>query len=588
MRAAVKRVAHIRRTRYALAVVIALALTATALTMPSGSSGHPERTTVFPNPQGGSVPVHRNRGPAIVVCKRDSLSRLRSAFRTRPLALRGRLRLLRRCRFRSIQSAVNAAKSGYRILIMPGVYQEEASRAVPVGGYQQPPCANDYVETEGFTNTAPPPAGPASNDPPVRPNRNYQVKCPNSKNLIEVVGDPTPEPNPAAPSPAVCRQLCNLQISGMGRTPSDVLIQGDRKKMDVLRIDRASGIYLSNFTVEQGAFNDIDLVEVNGFRISRVIARYGQDYGILSFTAINGLYEHIEAYGNGDSGVYPGSNAKGCNVDLNSYGTCETGATAANPRAGCGQPTTELRNINSHDNVLGYSGTAGNSTWVHDSNFHDNNTGLATDSFASGHPGMPQECFKWEHNQIHSNNNDFFTAERQAYCNKTPFALRSRDIVCPQFQTAVGTGALIGGGNRDLFRDNDVYDNWRWGVALIAVPAAIRGDNDPAHQTDTSNGSQFIDNRMGKTPAGVRAPNGTDFFWDEEGVRNCWHGNTSASGAGHQSVPASGVPDCPGSDAYHPSNPATQAMLLPCTAWDPKANPRPVACDWFDVPSKPQ
>ena len=105
------------------------------------------------------------------------------------------------------------------------------------------------------------------------------------------------------------------------------------------------------------------------------------------------------------------------------------------------------------------------------------------------------------------------------------------------------------------------------------------------HQTDTSNGSQFVNNRMGI--AGNRsAPNGTDFFWDEEGVRNCWQGNTSQSGPSHQSTPSS-LPGCPGSDTYHPANPATQSMLVPCTAWDPANNPRPVGCDWFDVPPKP-
>ncbi len=87
-------------------------------------------------------------------------------------------------------------------------------------------------------------------------------------------------------------------------------------------MDRAWGIYLRNFAVEQASFNNVDLVEVNGFRISKVVARYGQDYGILSFTSTNGLYDHVEAYGNGDSGIYPGSTEKGCPVDPNAYGLC--------------------------------------------------------------------------------------------------------------------------------------------------------------------------------------------------------------------------------------------------------------------------
>ena len=107
----------------------------------------------------------------------------------------------------------------------------------------------------------------------------------------------------------------------------------------MLRIDRADGIYLRNFTVEQGAFNDIDLVEVDGFRVSKVVARYAQNYGVLSFTATHGLYDHDVAYGNGDSGLYPGSTMKGCSTDggidpdTDVYGTCEATRAAATPRS---------------------------------------------------------------------------------------------------------------------------------------------------------------------------------------------------------------------------------------------------------------
>jgi hypothetical protein len=579
--------------RPTLRSVLTPAVLAIALALPGAAAAHPERGTKFPDPHTGSVPNFRTTGPLLVVCKPDSLSRLKFGFRGDSAGLRTRVKQLRSCGFRNIQAAVNAAHSNARILIMPGIYREDPSRHVAVGGFGQPPCANNYVETEGFTNTAPPPAGPASNDPPVRPDRNYAVNCPNSKNLIEVVGDPRPEPTPLDPTLPLCLQKCNLQITGGGKGPGAVLIQGDRRKIDVFRIDRANGIYLGNFMIEQGWFNDVDIVEVDGFHVTGIVARYAQNYGILSFTAIHGLYDHIEAYNNGDSGVYPGSNQKGCNVDPNVNPTyCDAGSSADNPRASCGELTTELKQINSHDNVLGYSGTAGNSTWVHDSEFHDNVAGLTTDSFASGHPGMPQECFKWEHNRIHSNNTNYFTAERQDYCNKVPFESRPKEIVCPQFQAPVGIGILIAGGDRDLFQNNLVYDNWRWGAGVIGVPAAIRGDSDPSHQTDTSLGNQFLNNQMGMRPDGSAAPNGVDFYWDGEGSGNCWQGNTSKSGPGRQSnlgnlAPPGSLPGCPGSAVYSPNNPAVSSTLVPCTAWDPKNNPRPVACDWFDTPPKP-
>ncbi|MGI8557628.1 MAG: hypothetical protein ACR2ND_04875 [Solirubrobacteraceae bacterium] len=493
-----------------------------------------------------------------------------------PVEYQQRVALLDQCGFHDIQAAVNAAQSGYRIQIMPGLYQEQPSRDVPVGSPGQPPCQNNYVTVEGDFRFAPPPVGPASNDPPDRADRNYAINCPNSKNLIAVVGDTRPEPNPLAPILPQCLRLCNLQIEGMGRGPEDVVIQGDRRKSDALRIDRANGIYLTNFTVEQAAFNDIDLVELDGFAVDNVITRYAQNYGVLSFTATHGLYDHITAYNNGDSGVYPGSTMKGCGVNPNQYGTCEA--------SGCGQPSIEIRNSVSYGNTLGYSGTAGNSTYVHDNKFFDNASGLATDSFASGHPGMPQECFDWERNQIYSNNNNVFAADRQAYCAATPFANRPREIVCPQFQAPVGTGVVMGGANRDLLKNNYIYDNWRQGVLLLSVPAAIRGDTDPTHQTDTSNGNQFIANFMGQAPDGSRQPNGLEFRWDGGGKGNCFQDNTMRSGHGSDPVL---LPACPGAPIYLPPLSAVTASQLPCTAWDPNTNPEPVGCDWFTTPPRP-
>jgi hypothetical protein len=561
-----------------------LALLALVL-VPVAAQAHPERPTKFPEYKVAGPPKYRTTGPALVVCQKDSRARLKQLYKGKGKktrrTLKRKLALLKKCRFSEIQPAVNAAKSGYRILIMPGVYTEPSARKVPFGEYQKEPCPNDYAVTEGF-DQPPPPAGPTSNDPPIRPDRNMHLKCPNAKNLIAVVGDARPETDSTAPLEPECNRLCNLQIEGYGKTYKDVVISSDRVKTDVMRIDRAYGIYLRRFTIENGAFNGIDIVETDGFQVKDIEARFNQNYGILSFTATNGLYDRIDAHHNGDSGVYPGSGMKGCalqNHDV--YGTCQ--------ELGCQRSTTEIRNVYSHHNVLGYSGTAANSTYVHDSTFSDNASGLTTDSFASGHPGMPQECFRWERNKIHSNNFNPFSAENQQKCaaGGTVFRDRPQELVCPQFQTAVGTGVLVAGGNRNLLRDNWIYDNWRWGAAQLGVPASVRDDNDPEHQSDTSNGNRYVDNRMGVRPDGTRDPNGVDFWWDEQGVGNCWTGNVTAGGGAVKSDP-NALPGC----SNPSSNPANQPLKLgrqvPCTAWDPQSNPRPVGCDWFDVGPEPQ
>lgn len=59
---------------------------------------------------------------------------------------------------------------------------------------------------------------------------------------------------------------------------------------------------------------------------------------------------------------------------------------------------------NSHHNWAGLSGTAGNSLWVHDNDFHDNSVGIALDSLFPDHPGMPQGYSRFTGNRIFSNN----------------------------------------------------------------------------------------------------------------------------------------------------------------------------------------
>src|SRR3954471_14457996 len=336
------------------------------LLVPAVAAGHAERATLYPDHSVGAVPKYRSKGPSLVVCQPDSRPRTAVAFKGRSGARkrlrRKRLRLIKRCRFQHIQAAVDAAKSGDRILVMPGVYREEPSRAIPV---KDPKCAGDrYWESSGDNHQA---------DGRV-PTYLHQADCPNARNLIAIIGDSIKDPD------RECDQRCNLQIQGMGRRARDTVLQGDRVKPDVIRADRADGFQLSNMTIEQGAYNDVDVVETNGFRLSKLVTRWASHYGILTFTDDNGVYENIEAYGSGDSGVYPGSGRE----------------------VHCRCSGSQMRRISSYGNTLGSSGTAGNGTWTHDSHLHDNAAGVANDSFAPGHPGMPQDCSKWTRNDIHS------------------------------------------------------------------------------------------------------------------------------------------------------------------------------------------
>lgn len=546
-----------------LAVVL-FATLAAVVALPATSLGHPERPTSFPDPNAGTVPKQPRGAPDLVVCKADSEERIRDDLKGKKR--KRNLRLLDRCRFNHIQEAVDAAGNGTHIGLLPGVYREVPSRRVPE---PNPDCAGErfYTQADGD-------AIGGVNDPTrgETANYRYQRRCPNAQNLIAIIGDSDGDGD--------CDDKCNIAIEGQaGR--KDVLIRGagygttDGAKLNLIRADRADGIYLANFTIKFSDFNNIYALETNGFRFRNIESKFSREYGFLSFASDNGLYERLEASGSGDSGIYPGSGPE-----------CETGVGLRDKYG------IEIRRVNSHGNTIGYSGTAGNGIFAHDNRFHGNATGMTTDSFASGHPGMPQDCARWVDNRVYSNNVNLFNERRDEYCETDNRPVEERDpkVVCPTFQVPVGTGILIAGGNENLVTGNRIYNNWRDGIKLFFVPAAFRGEGEDG--IDTSFENRFLSNKMGIGPGGAARPNGNDFWWDNQGYGNCWDGNRAAPGRQLTANFRLALNDCPGLPAGpppSPGNPAKTASQAPCAAWDPQDEvlQDPPGCDWFKRPPKP-
>lgn len=509
-------------------------LLAALVGLPVPASAHAERDVTFPSGE-GSVPTYRRSGPALLVCKgRHTLERIRRL----PGRHRERnLRLYERCRedgHRHIQDAVDAVRTrGTRILLLPGVYREQPTAGPPTGA-----CAD--LEERG-----------------ILPYEDQQ-RCPHVQNLIAILGDGPDE------GIACDRRLCDLQIEGTARR-GDVVIDNRFRKLNAIRADRADGAYFRNFTVQNSEFNSIYVIETDGFAIDRVLARWNDEYGFLAFASDHGLFTRCEAYGNGDSGVYPGSAAD------------HHGA----------RPAMEIRHCDLHHNLLGYSGTAGNSVYVHHNRIHHNSAGASMDSFFPNHPGLPQDSASFTQNDIHSNNEDYYRYWRDGTC-QDPEEARKRfpdGVVCPAVPVPVGTGILIAGGNNNLIAGNHLYDNWRFGTMQFAVPAILREEEAPESQFDTSHFNRYRDNLMGVSPTGEVRPNGTDFWWDAQGSGNCWEGNTAAPGREITSDPVI-LPDCGVSPIFGlPASPK-QAPLVPCATWS-RENHDPPGCDWLRTPPEP-
>jgi len=172
-------------------------------------------------------------------------------------------------------------------------------------------------------------------------------------------------------------------------------MDGQFRYLNGIRADRADGIYLRNFTTQIYEFNAVYALETDGFVFDRLLSRWVDEYAYLSFACDHALYESVDGYGAADSVIYPGSGA-----DIYKTAT----HADANLRARQG---TEIRNSTGRHAAGGYSGTAGNSPWVHNSRFFKNQTGLATESIFGGHPGMPQDHGLFENNLIYNNNKNY-------------------------------------------------------------------------------------------------------------------------------------------------------------------------------------
>ena len=638
-------------------VVIAIAIALVAVLVPTLAFAHIERASYWPNPAadksvkpaaGGSVPAIRKifsalnekkPGTTRVVCQGKPSKKLRKHGTTKQLSknksikalnkdlkaakkqgftLRAsqpatriskkkakklrkfNIKLLRQCKYTSIQAAVTASHNNDRVEIMPGLYTEPKSRAQPTN---DPACAQYKITNDKNQ------AGAVSYA--------YQWHCPNDQNLIAVLGRQltnTPVPQPPRidrhiiPDAGPCIR-CNLEIQGTGASPDAVTIDagnvasGDGAPIgsvkDVgIRADRADGFVLDNIKVRHAKEHDIYAIETDGSHFDHFKAPYAGEYGLLTFVADHSLIENCDAWGSGDSGLYPGASA-----DLGEA------VPASQRRYG-----TELRNCDMHHNTLGYSGTDGNAVWLHDNNFYDNSMGFSTDVFtAPGHPGFPQDSDLLEHNNFYDNNFNSYLPECAAGQKPGPSGPNQGcSDVTPTEPVPVGTGMWIAGGNANVVRNNRFYDNWRRGVMLFAVPDAfVCGDPDnqvagcnnvPPSGPSTSATSyrnKFFDNQMGQAPDGSASPNGVDFWWDQGGIivdttpgytsGNCWYNNTGSNGTagGVTGLPSPGgaPPDnLPSSCENSPLPGAQHGQVTEELACTELGAP---SCPWFTTPPKP-
>ncbi len=417
---------------------------------------------------------------------------------------------------------------------------------------------------------------------------------------------------------------CNFQIEGSGPRPEDVILDAGKgyvnpsspgakpggtggcdnpddcyTKHVVLRADRADGFVARNLLTRGGREFGIYTEEIDGYVLARTKFFWNADYGQLSFTSDHGQIRNCEGFGSGDSVVYPGAAPEtGSQADTSFYPDA--------PRY-----NTVVRWCDLHGSALGYSGSMGNAVRITQNHIYGNVTGIASDTLSSaGHPGFPADYSRIDHNRIYSNNLDL-------YVDNPP--------VEPLVAVPLGTGIIYAGMNDARVNNNYIFDNWRNGSMLFAVPDAVTSGGGaegninpgiscpgaPDNGISTSCGNQFDTNHMGRAPSRFNFPgavsmfgndhssgpgphpNGTDFWWDEfvGNTGNCWFDNVGADGtAGSVTGPGTGTPPDPLPSNCNTSvgsgDPAKEAYLIECSN-GPDNDTGPTDCDWWRPAPRP-
>lgn len=437
--------------------------------------------------------------------------------------------------------AYRAAPAWPRLVVCkPGAHLTGmAARLAPECAYHDVQAAVDAVRQRGTTiyvlpgvyheepSLARPSAACRKLPPQGALTYEQQAACPHLRNLIGVFG------------------IEDLQIEGVG---PGVIVAGHTPVG--IRADRADGFSLKNVTVTGFGEDGVAVVETDGFALDQVTGLGNGEHGLAAYGADHGLIADCTASGNDDAGI---------------------ATQSAADRRGTGL-SVEVRGCRSYGNLIGYSGIAGDSVYVHDNEFSGNSTGAMLDS-GEQVAGMPQNHAMFVANRVFDNNADLYRD-----CGRS----------CPTRAVPVGTGMLVAGGDDNTYAGNFVYGNRRYGIAQYWIPASSRGETDPAKQQDTSHGNRYVGNLMGVTPAGRADPNGVDFWWDGQGNGNCWQNNASSWGP-PRSDPAT-LPDCDHPSAAGPyaqrGDPAKNAIVTACSGYT-ASDRRPRGCPWLTVPARP-
>lgn len=271
----------------------------------------------------------------------------------------------------------------------------------------------------------------------------------------------------------------------------------------------------------------------DGYTMNNLLASGNRSYGLFAKNCRGGKMVNSTALRHGDAGFYVGETP----CDKRTW----TNHGTAPPPPPCQRKPkwTLLKNLRSYENVLGYSGTNSKYVKIVESAFFNNGAGIVPNTLDS--EGFePNGWNVIARNDVFWNNYNYFLANSGVRTVSPGLGqLAGATVNYP-----TGVGIVVYGGAGNVIKRNNVFGNYKWGVASFSGPGEVFVANEGDDAKNINN--QYLENTMGREGAD---PNGEYDFWnDNTGGGNCWSGNSAGAtfAPGNGKVPLADIyPACP-------------------------------------------
>ncbi|HEX6752025.1 MAG TPA: hypothetical protein VF093_00360 [Solirubrobacterales bacterium] len=340
------------------------------------------------------------------------------------------------------------------------------------------------------------------------------------------------------------KEFDGLKIVGLKKDPHKQVLEGKNAKGELgpaqngIEAVDVNGLVIRNLWARNYESNGFFIhaatqagQECDGYKMENLLASGNRSYGLFAKGCLGGKMLHSSGWRHGDSAFYVGETP--CDTTTWTNHGDAPAPCQAKPK------WTVLRDLASYENVLGYSGTNSKYVKIVESDFYNNGAGIVPNTLDS--EGYEPNGWNYiEQNNVFWNNYDYFLAGSSF---KTVSAgLGELSGLTINYPT--GTGIILYGGAGNIVRQNNVFGNYKWGIASFSGPGESFVANEGNDAKSINN--QIAENTMGRDGAD---PNGEyDFLSDATGGGNCWAANSVGStfAPGNGSVPLSQIyPGCP-------------------------------------------